>query len=370
MKKKFLFTILIGVFLFCILSILLILLLSKNTFIINNILKPWKNYSNENCTFGDCESSDSFKVFNYWLEKAIEDKNPDLCKNVIELDFGDFTYNQELAEKHCRIKYAGRMSDFDYCKNLEEIELRNSCFRSIADNSYDIETCEKMPDTEDTYSIKYYCYSKVALKTKNADYCNLIDEDYSTELAGSKMNCLSEIAKVRKNTDICDNLSDPIQINECKNINVNDEDIDNTDNNDLTKNWEIYEDETDYIYIKALIPESFSGKTSAMYTTFSSDDGTITLYVSGECDGCTVIPQGPNEEFNQKYTTETQTLEIAGQSCSRTAYKLIENSLYELYEISCISQEEEVHIWGECKGDIETLNLCDEIAKHIEVTNN
>jgi len=131
---------------------------------------------------------------------------------------------------------------------------------------------------------------------------------------------------------------------------------------------EIFAIETEYIYMEVPLPSYMSGKDSGLYVTLSSNDGSITLYVSGECVGCTVIP--PDDiSFAQKYTTVIEEIFMSGQTCKRTAYMLKDAGTYELYEVSCTKGEEEAHVGGECKGGWSKVIECDRMVKGMVVEN-
>ena len=134
--------------------------------------------------------------------------------------------------------------------------------------------------------------------------------------------------------------------------------------------WKTVEEETDLIYFTANIPQDMviEAKMSDLYITLKSDDNFITLYISGECEGCTVVPAG-NEVFVDDYEIGNENLIINGDTCSRDAYISKITNQYELYEVSCLDGDEEIHIWGTCKDTIEQIGLCDEIVEGMVVEN-
>ena len=130
--------------------------------------------------------------------------------------------------------------------------------------------------------------------------------------------------------------------------------------------WKTYSAETEFIYLSAVIPDDMSGKISELYITLSSADKLITLYVAGECEGCTVVAEGTN--YEETYTVETNNLMMNNETCTRKAYKANTTGLYDLYEASCLG-DEEVHIWGTCNGSKTQLDLCDQISEKMVVEN-
>lgn len=153
------------------------------------------------------------------------------------------------------------------------------------------------------------------------------------------------------------------------------EDTDETTESDAEQSNEetvpqtsIYAVETDYIYLEVPLPDFMSGKDSGLYVTLSSNDDSITLYVAGECEGCTVVPLD-DSSFTKEYTTVIEEITMNGQTCKRTAYLLKDAGTYELYEVSCTGGDEEVHVWGECTGDWSKVVACDEIVKSMVVEN-
>lgn len=90
------------------------------------------------------------------LEKAIGEKNPDLCDKINKgYIFQDIKISAEEARANCKVSYAITTDDIDYCLSLpaERQEygwsLRDGCFQGLAIKLQRPDLCELMPSAKD-----------------------------------------------------------------------------------------------------------------------------------------------------------------------------------------------------------------------------
>lgn len=206
------------------LFIITVLIASTLFFLNSQIAKPWKSFEGKVCSWGRCYTSEINQKYNYWLSRAAEERNPNLCNKVEGLDAGDYEISKEEAVYFCKARYGGRIGDINYCLKLDNsvkyqgtATQQYACFAEMLESVGEINVCDKFPTDTYPVNVRYECYSKVAERTKDPTICQKLPEQgYDRNFKGSKKNCLIAVGKELGNSEVCRYLTESWVANECK----------------------------------------------------------------------------------------------------------------------------------------------------------
>lgn len=168
--------------------------------------KPWSNYPGTACTFSGCYESEKNKVYAYYLDLAVAQKDPGLCRNVKGRDHGDYSDSRELTIYFCKAEYGGRIGDLQFCNSLDTFtkyqgtrSQRDSCLTTMM-NTYveDESLCEEFP-ADSKYASPSHCFAAVAYKKADIAICEEIPEVPESK-AFLRKSCIERVQeKIEKN---------------------------------------------------------------------------------------------------------------------------------------------------------------------------
>ena len=121
-------------------------------------------------------ASDCDKILDYILKDNCYMKMANISKDISLCD------KMRSATVNCYWMLADDPAfNCDFCIQIEDIESRNSCYRSCAESHKDAAVCDKIiEDGEDTTAeqARNYCYTDVVKITKDCSICDKTTDNY------------------------------------------------------------------------------------------------------------------------------------------------------------------------------------------------
>lgn len=184
--------------------------------------KPWTTTPGQTCDFSGCSESEMNKIYNYYLQQAVEKKDPSLCKNVKGIDNGDYMTTKAIAVYFCTAEYGGKIGDVSFCQQLDKdvkypgtASQQYVCYEQIALVATNLETCDELPTDTYPVNVKYECYSQVAERSSDVLICEKIPETGDRNFRGSRKNCLIALGKGLRDPAVCRKLTEDWISTEC-----------------------------------------------------------------------------------------------------------------------------------------------------------
>ena len=148
------------------------------------------------CTFEwGCPDQELNEDSSYYQDKAVTDKNPDLCNKIKGFDGGDFTIDSSVAKQNCLVNYAIKTGDLAICESVKEsnksfANSKDMCLQSIAIEQNNFELCKKIINSRK----KDECFDTLRIKNNSQELCF----EMSTDLMHK---CLGDFLKTDPNSE-------------------------------------------------------------------------------------------------------------------------------------------------------------------------
>lgn len=202
-----------------ILALLSVVVLVSSTgyYFYSKRVAPWRSTQGIVCNDKRCTNSITNQKYNYWLAKAVEEGNPDLCSNV-----EGFIYDEELqnnkqeAQEKCKAEVTGKVGNTSDCGNIADEDQQYLCYRSSIEQITDARACDQLPSSTEDESVRHLCYTRFAIENNDISMCQKISEQgFDQGFGGSRLDCIATLAAVNGDINLCTFMSSQENFDNC-----------------------------------------------------------------------------------------------------------------------------------------------------------
>ncbi len=160
---------------------------------IANILQTIPECDNEECyTSQALAQNDSSKCDNIWHEMGKENCHLELAKQNKDISECNLIPSESYVQGDCYLYFAKLQEDISLCEKIGFQLKKEECWAWLVDN---ISYCKDIEDK----NLADRCYRNLAVKENDSSICSFIEFDFSRD------RCYGEVAINLKDVSICDN---------------------------------------------------------------------------------------------------------------------------------------------------------------------